>query len=580
MTVDEREEPTFRELMGDVGTLIGEAWRLDPGRLILQVFLLGLSGIIGGIGLLLLIPIVNSVADPSASITVPFFGAMSLGSIPLSALLGAFVVLTVIQALIMRSSQVNTTRMQQEIVDRMRGDAFDAVLAARWDFILQRRRSDVIEIVTTGAARSGMAFQQLLQGAVTAMLAAVTALVALAVSPAVVGVALLGVVLVAGLRLLGVRPSYRLGIMFGERNRHLQSVMADSMDSLRLIRAHDASPVWNRRLTDAFTDAREVQLASTRRQSTVAAVSSVALAAAAAILVLLAVRLNVPATSIVVILLLVARLTGQVQQLATTVNLLATFLPSVTDLTSLAEQARLAAEVPEGSESLRPIDPPDPSTALLDFRNVGFRYPNSDNGVEGLTFIVPRGAVTALMGHSGAGKSTTADLALGLLAPSTGELLVDGIALAPADLRWWRHHVAYVPQETVLLPGTLRDNLVWSTPRAITDEQCWSALDRSAATFARDLPAGLDTRLGDRGLRLSGGERQRVAIARALLREPSLLVLDEATSSLDDETESAVLDLIVHLVPAVTVLVIAHRQSTLEAADHVVRLARGSVSLD
>ncbi len=580
MIVDEHQEPTFRELLGDIGTLIGQAWRLDPGRLVLQVILLGLSGFIGGIGLLLLIPIVNSVADPSASITVPFFGAMSLGSIPLSALLGAFVVLTVIQALIMRSSQVNTTRMQQEIVDRMRGDAFDAVLAARWDFILQRRRSDVIEIVTTGAARSGMAFQQLLQGAVTAMLAAVTALVALAVSPAVVGVALLGVVLVASLRLLGVRPSYRLGIMFGERNRHLQSVMADSMDSLRLIRAHDASPVWNRRLTDAFTDAREVQLASTRRQSTVAAVSSVALAAAAAILVLLAVRLNVPATSIVVILLLVARLTAQVQQLATTVNLLATFLPSVTDLTSLAEEARLAAEVPEGSQSTRSIEPPDPSTPLLDFRNVGFRYPNSDNGVQGLTFIVPRGEVTALMGHSGAGKSTTADLALGLLAPSTGELLVDGLALAPADLRWWRHHVAYVPQETVLLPGTLRDNLVWSTPHDITDEQCWSALDRSAATFARDLPEGLDTRLGDRGLRLSGGERQRVAIARALLRDPSLLVLDEATSSLDDETESAVLDLIVHLVPAVTVLVIAHRQSTLEAADHVVRLAHGSVALN
>jgi ABC-type multidrug transport system fused ATPase/permease subunit len=239
----------------------------------------------------------------------------------------------------------------------------------------------------------------------------------------------------------------------------------------------------------------------------------------------------------------------------------------------------MAAEVPEGEESTRPSEPPDPTTPLLDFRNVGFHYPNSDNGVRGLSFIVPRGEVTALMGHSGAGKSTTADLALGLLAPSTGELLVNGIALAPVDLRWWRRHVAYVPQETVLLPGTLRDNLVWSTPHTISDEQCWSALERSAAAFDRDLPDGLDTRLGDRGLRLSGGERQRVAIARALLREPSLLVLDEATSSLDDETESAVLDLITTLVPAVTVLVIAHRRSTLEAADHVVRLARGSVSL-
>ncbi len=182
--------------------------------------------------------------------------------------------------------------------------------------------------------------------------------------------------------------------------------------------------------------------------------------------------------------------------------------------------------------------------------------------------------MTALTGPSGAGKSTTADLVLGLLEPDAGTVLIDGHRLTHAALRAWRARVAYVPQETILIPGTLRKNLLWSVGEA-TDAACWHALDRAAAAFARSLPDGLDTQLGDRGIRLSGGERQRVAIARALLRSPDLLVLDEATSSLDDATEAAVLELLRSLAPEVTVLVIAHRRSTIDAAGHVVELADG-----
>ena len=125
----------------------------------------------------------------------------------------------------------------------------------------------------------------------------------------------------------------------------------------------------------------------------------------------------------------------------------------------------------------------------------------------------------------------------------------------------------------MLIPGTLRDNLAWSVAGTVSDAQCWESLDRACARFAHDLPDGLDTLLGERGTYLSGGERQRVAIARALLRHPRLLVLDEATSSLDDATEARVLELARSLTPAVTVVMVAHRLSTIKAADHVVRFA-------
>ena len=277
-------------LRDDAFTLVKAAWRLNPRRLVVQVTLLLLSGVVGGIGLLLLIPIVNAVANPDSTVHIPVLGSVSLGHYPLWSLLLAFVLLAVVQAVVMRSSTINTARMQQEIVDSLRQQAFDAVLAARWSFILQRRRSDIIEVVTLGATRSGLAFQQLLQGSVSLVLALATAVVAIIVAPTVALLAIVGVVLVGALQLRSVKPAHQLGRLFGERNRHLQSVMTDSMDSLRLIRAHNASPVWSQRLTDAFTDARAVQVANAERQATVTAVSSITLAAAAALLVLVAVE--------------------------------------------------------------------------------------------------------------------------------------------------------------------------------------------------------------------------------------------------------------------------------------------------
>ncbi len=565
-------------LLGDARTLVAAAWRLDRRLFSLQVVLLLANGFVGGVSLLLLIPIVNSIADPSSRLTVPGLGEVNLSGVPLWALLAAFVALAVASAGITRTSTINSTALQQRIVDDLRQEAFEAILQARWTFVLGRRRSDIIEVVTTGASRSGQAFYQLLQFAITAIIFVVTAVVALLVSPLVAGIALIGVILLGLAQASAVRPAYRMGAVFGQRNRHLQSVMLDSMDSLRLVRAHGADAVWAERLGEAFADTRTVQIANSRRQSNVSAVSSVGLAVAAALLVLVSVWAKVEPAGIVVILLLVARLARNVQQLAATSAQLANALPAVRDLTALTDDARAAIEVPPHAMSTRDGLDRIGSAPLVELRDVVFRYPGSDNGVHGISFQVPRGDITVLTGPSGSGKSTTADLALGLIAPQAGELLVDGEPLVPADLPWWRRHVAYVPQETVLVPGTLRENLVWSVAGEVSDEACWVALDRAAAAFARRLPDGLDTVVGDRGVRLSGGERQRVAIARAMLRDPALLVLDEATSSLDDATEAQVLDLMASLVPSVTMLVMAHRTSTVDAANHVVRFDAGEIS--
>jgi ATP-binding cassette subfamily C protein len=556
----------------DAGLLLGSSWRLSHGRLVLQVVLLVATGLIGGASLLLLVPIVNSVADSSVSVTLPVVGDLSLGDVPLPALLAGFVLLIAIQAGIAQASAVTTTRVQQALIDDLRQEAFAAVLAARWPFVLSRRRSDVISTITVGAVRAGMAYNQMLQVAVAAVLAVVSAAIAVALSPALGAIAIAGVAVIAIVQSLSIRPSYRLGVELGDRQRTVQSVVTDSLDSLRLVRAHSASGVWTTRLADAFAGTREAQVANVRRQSLVTGLTSVGTALAAAVLVLVAVALEVPPASLVVILVLVFRLAVSVRQGVGAAAAMANSLPAVRDLADLTTLARDAVEVPPEAATDRGPLADDPHLPLLAFSAVDYAYADGPSVVSGLTFEVPRGEMTALTGPSGVGKSTAVDLALGLLSPDAGTILVDGSPLLPADLPWWRTHVAYVPQETVLIPGTLHDNLIWSVSQERTDEECWRALDQAAARFARDLPDGLDTRLGDRGVRLSGGERQRVAIARALLRRPALLVLDEATSALDDGTEEEVLDLLSSLRPEVTVLVVAHRHSTIAVADHVVQL--------
>ena len=180
------------------------------------------------------------------------------------------------------------------------------------------------------------------------------------------------------------------------------------------------------------------------------------------------------------------------------------------------------------------------------------------------------------MGPSGSGKSTLADLLLGLIVPARGRVLVDETPLTPDLLPAWREQIGYVPQDSFHFHDTVRANLLWARPEA-SEAELWEALEVAAAGFVARLPQGLDTVLGDRGVRLSGGERQRVALARALVRRPAMLILDEATSSLDSENERRVQDAIERLHGHLTILVITHRLTTVRFADSIHVLEAGRV---
>ncbi|CAL9660427.1 Multidrug resistance ABC transporter ATP-binding_permease protein BmrA [Streptomyces sp. enrichment culture] len=216
--------------------------------------------------------------------------------------------------------------------------------------------------------------------------------------------------------------------------------------------------------------------------------------------------------------------------------------------------------------------------ATVTFEKVSFRYrPDLPEVHRAVDFTAPGGRMTALVGPSGAGKSTVFALLERFYEPASGRVLIDGRDVRDIPLADLRAGIGYIEQDAPVLSGTLRENLLFAAPDATEDEIGEVLVRTRLDAFARALPQGLDTPVGHRGTRLSGGERQRVAIARALLRRPRLLLLDEATSQLDAANERALRDVVVDVARETTVVVIAHRLSTVTMADRIVVMESGRV---
>lgn len=210
--------------------------------------------------------------------------------------------------------------------------------------------------------------------------------------------------------------------------------------------------------------------------------------------------------------------------------------------------------------------------------HVGLRYVQGEPlALADVSFTIPRGSTVALVGSSGAGKSTIADLLVGLYQPSEGQVLIDGLDLVSLDLLSWQQRIGVVSQDTSLFNLSLAENIAFGCPSATQADIREAARRAHAAGFIERLPDGYDTVVGERGFRLSGGQRQRIALARAIMRKPDLLILDEATSALDSENEYLVQQAIAELDHSITRLVIAHRLGTVRGADHIVVMDSGRV---
>ncbi|WP_448501131.1 ABC transporter ATP-binding protein [Sphingomonas sp.] len=264
------------------------------------------------------------------------------------------------------------------------------------------------------------------------------------------------------------------------------------------------------------------------------------------------------------------RLQPHVRELETNLLVLAQLQPQLRSVRTMMEAAVLR-------DDAATLPAPRLSKGIA-FKGVDFAYPNADTPtVSGLDFLIPAGCTTALVGPSGAGKTTIVNLLLRLYQPAAGTILIDGVPLADIDRADWLSRLAIAGQDVELVEGTVIDNIRMADPAASEEAVIAAARDAGVSDFIEGTPWGYETWIGQEAMRFSGGQRQRIGLARALLRDPDLLILDEATSALDRELEDRIRLQVARRMAGRTTLLITHRPDLIREADHVVWLDRGTV---
>jgi len=531
-------------------------------------------------GLLLLMPLVELLGLGQVQAAAGLAGVWRkifavLGVAPgFELVLGSFVGLLVLQAVLRRLADHHNARIEAGYTAHLRDRLYESLVRARWLAFTRLRAADLTRTLTQEVDNAGFAAQQGVALAGLAGLALVHLAVALMLSPPLTALALgCGVTVALALRPLN-RRVHEAGKASQLCRAEMNAAITEHLAGFKVAKSHGRG-AHHLELFRRATHAIAEHFVAVRHTFSASRVFF-ELAGWTSLMAFLYVAVKWARLEIAQLVLMVfvfTRLLPRIGAIQSAWQHIVHYQPA------FAAVETLRAELDAAREAVADAAPELELRREVRLENVSFRYDLAGEraAVRNVNLTIPARRMTALVGASGAGKSTVADLVLGLLTPNEGRVLADGEPLDAARLAAWRNSIGYVPQEPFLFHDTIRANLLWARPDA-TENDLRAVLRAAAAEeFVTRLPQGMDTIVGDRGVRLSGGERQRLTLARALLRRPTLLVLDEATSSLDHENERLVQEAIAKLHGELTLVVIAHRLSTVQQADQVIVLAEGRV---
>ena len=578
---DRPSGPTREQMMqGNVGKPLRLAlWfaRAYPGRGLVTMGCLILSGVFEGLGLAAMLPLLNLVFDTDSGSQTrvgqfieqgfAFFGQEP--SIP--ALLVFFVVVIWLKSMLVMAAISQAGFSAAHVTKNLRLELLRSLANARWSYFTGERMGNFTAALSGEAGKASGAFLQLVR--MLADFLQIVAYVVLAifisgwVTIAAVAVGAVTIVLLSRLVTMAREAGRAQSLLI----RGFTGRLIDGLTTIKPIKAMGQE----RQLLPLLENDVEALNAVQRR----VILSREALKSLHEPILVVAVAIGLyfmvdvwrgELEGLFAIIILFHRTVTRINSLQTSYQGLVRNEAGFWFVQSLITAAKAAMEGSDGGRQ---------PTLRRDIKFVGVSISYGDKAVlTNVSLTIPAGGFVTITGPSGAGKTTSADLIIGLLRPSSGRILVDGVPLDDLDMRAWRQTIGYVPQETLLFHDTIYANVTLGDT-TIERERADESLRRAGAwEFVAALPAGIDTIVGERGLKFSGGQRQRIAIARALIRNPKLLILDEATTSLDPESEASICSTLDALVGEITILAISHQPALVEAATTVYRIKDGGAS--
>ena len=573
--------------MRTIWKLLRLLWSASRWQLVYAVALSSLLSLAEGVSIAMVFPLIVLLGDGTGSPqaagphTRRLFELLSATHLPRTAWLPVLLIVVMLSVGMLTQFNSLLSNLSFNVVVPLRAklaaDIFEAALGADWTFLTRRRSSELTHLLTGEVSRVQVMSSSVVALLANGMVGALMLGLAFYLAPwlTLLLLASLGLILPWQRRLS--RAIYASGGEISDRSRKVFDSSVERLQNLKVVKAfgaQDAELRLFRSRYDAVLD--ELMENQWRATSSSRSFQLGSLAVLCGLVLLGMYGMHLSGATVLIFLVAMMRATPRMNVLQAKVNEIAAEAPAFEEI------ERFIADCAENAEA-RFDDGMEKAPALkqaITLERVSFAYiAGGARVLDDLTIALLKGRVTAIAGLSGAGKSTVADMVMGLLLPDEGTVNVDGVAITRDNARAWRRRIGYVSQDTLLFHDSIRANLLWAKPGA-TEEDLVEALEAASAEFVFGLARGLETPVGDRGMMLSHGQRQRIALARALLLKPELLILDEATNSLDLQNEETILRTVRRAGCDLTTLLISHRPSALQIADQVYVLAGGKLETE